>query len=213
MQSYIKCPVFDVEEPLFVFANVYYRIENPHDGDPERFAISTVKAAYPPALREGGVRARAKRKLLIDDFSRGWQDWYVLEGRNRHHWHFSTRKPVDPRWKGQTGDTLAFEVQSTEPGNTMAVRIVVNAWRGHLRKKRREFVALVRLAKPGWHTIELSAADFREGVDSKIKMESWEGITELGFRPADKALKDTTIPRWKGNIPGFRRLRWFPGDR
>jgi dienelactone hydrolase len=118
-----ECPVFDLGEPLFAFANVYYRLSKRErrEGDPETFALSVSRAAYPDALRDEKVKATEEPRRLIDDFARGFQDWYTLNANNQHHWLLSTRKLADPRWEAPRDAKLSFEIEPTEAGNTRAV--------------------------------------------------------------------------------------------
>ena len=64
--------VFDLDEPLFAFANVSYRLSEGQrrEGDPETFALSVSRAAYPDALRDAKVKATERPRRLIDDFTR-----------------------------------------------------------------------------------------------------------------------------------------------
>ena len=118
---FAKLPIFSVEEPLFAFANVHYRIGQARAGcrsplPTKTFAISSLlHTAAPKELRAAGVKATDKPSLLIDDFTHGWRDWYTLSAANRHHWEFSTRKINDPKWRGQQGYQLTFDVQSEKP--------------------------------------------------------------------------------------------------
>ncbi len=207
-----RCPVFDLHEPLFAFANIYYclRPGEGREGDPETFALSTYQAAYPEDLLAAGVQATEKPRRLIDDFSRDFHDWYVLEGRNRHHWFFATRKLADPRWSGPRGGKLSFEIETTAPENVLAVQITTDSWRSYARKKERTYLARVPL-NVGKQRIELSPDDFStlEG----LKLGDWAGITELAFLAADKAWKeDPMLHPWKGDIPRFHELRWVGGE-
>ena len=106
------------------------------------------------------VKATDKADLVIDDFSHGWQDWYLLEPGNPHHWEFSTRKLTDPKWQGQPGQRLALEVQAEKP-NELVIVLTENFFRGY-RGKSLEFVAVVKL-KGGTdtQTVALEPKDFR----------------------------------------------------
>ena len=208
-----ECPVFDLDEPLFAFANVYYRLSNHErrDGDPATFALSVTRAAYPDQLRAAKVQATEQPRRLIDDFSRGFQDWYTLNADNRHHWFFSTRKPADPRWNAPRGSKLAFEIQSTASGNTLAVQLQTNAWRGYAGKKRQTWTALVPVGKIGRHRIELGPGSFKQ--ETGLALNDWDGITELIFRAGDKAEHPAAsmLEPWRGAVPKFFNLRWTDG--
>ena len=209
-----ECPVFDLNEPLFAFANVYYRLSDGkrREGDPETFALSVGRAAYPKLLRDAGVTASEKPRRLIDDFSRGFHDWYTLNINNRHHWLISTRKLADPRWEAPRDAKLSMEIESTEPGNTLAVQLKTDSWRSYSGRKAETWTALVQLSKKGRHRIELSASSFKN--PSGKTLEDWYGITELIFQAGQKSehASSKDIGPWSGDVPTFVELRWTGGE-
>ena len=206
------CPVYDVDEPLFVMANVSYRLkpEERRAGDPDTFLLSVADWVSPKEMKKAGVEATEKHHRLIDDFKRGWDDWYVLNGNNRHHWLYATRKLVDPRWSGPRGGTLAFEIIATEPGNVLGVQLETNSWRHYSGRKRNTFTALVPL-KAGKNQIELAASDFKTTQGESLT--DWEGITELIVTPGDKLnVSAAELLPWRGELPVFKNLRWERGE-
>jgi dienelactone hydrolase len=205
------CPIADLDEPLFVLANVHYALPGREDRDPETFVLSAFTAAYPATLRRAGVKATEAPRRQIDDFSRGLRDWYVLSGDNRHHWTFATRKPADPRWRGPRGASLAFATRTTAPGNRLAVRMVVNEWRSYMGRPRGEFVASVDLPEAGRREVSLSAGDFR-AVEGGAALPNWDEVTELSFLAADKAKGGGWTKTWEGAIPVIESLRWDGGE-
>ncbi|MGA2035057.1 MAG: acetylxylan esterase, partial [Thermoguttaceae bacterium] len=100
------CPVLSTERPLYVYGNVSYTLKTERVGyrgskPPETFLISSKEAIYfPEELKNAGVKATDKPSRLIDDFSRGWHDWYRLEWGNPHVWNATTRKIKDLKWRG-----------------------------------------------------------------------------------------------------------------
>ena len=99
-----ELPIFSVKQPLFAFANVHYKLEQPVEPPFARptsaFAISSLLAVASPAeLKKEGVKATDRPSRVIDDFSRGFQDWYRLSADNPHHWLFGTRMITDPKWR------------------------------------------------------------------------------------------------------------------
>ena len=207
-----ECPVCDLDEPLFAFANVYYKLgQDLHrPGDPAIFALSVADAAYPDDLRNAKVKATERPRRLIDDFSRGFHDWYTLSIQNRHHWLLSTRKLADPRWEAPRGAKLSFEVAPTEAGNTLAVELKTDSWRGYRGRKADTWTAMVSLAKAGRQRLELASRDFKN-PDAK-PLNDWYGITELILQPGSKSKHsaDSIMP-WQGDVPRFFDLRWSGG--
>ena len=208
------CPVFDHDEPLFAFANVHYQLteKERREGDPGTFAVSVARAAYPDALRKAGVKATAQTSRFIDDFSRGFQDWYALNALNRHHWLFATRKLADPRWEAPRNARLAFSIETSLPGNTLAVRLQTDFWRSYTGRRRETWTALVPVPRQGVSTVALACADFKNEAGKPLP--DWFGITELLLLPADKtklpSAKDFQL--WRGAVPEFGNLRWEGGE-
>ncbi len=208
------CPVFDLEEPLFAFANVYYKLaaNERREGDPASFPLSVAASAYPDELRAAGVKATEKQRRLVDDFARGFHDWYTLNANNRHHWFFSTRKLADPRWEAPRGANLAFEIEPTEPNNTLAIEIRTDDWRGYARRQRDKWTALVPLKTAGRIRVQLDTHDFKNVAGKALP--DWYGITELAFRPGDKSEHPSAgdLKLWQGRVPELFDLRWVGGE-
>jgi len=207
------CPVFDLDEPLFAFADVHYRLEpgERREGDPSTFTIAAFAAMPPAELRRNGVRATETQRRLIDDFARGLHDWYVLNGNNRHHWFFATRKLVDPRWEAPKGAALSFEIETTQAACTLAVQLRTDTWRSYVGRKAETYTARMRLAEAGRRRVELKPADFVSPAG--VRLTDWFGITELVFCSADKAQPDDkSLKPWAGSVPRLFDLRWNGGE-
>jgi hypothetical protein len=211
-----QCPVFDTGEPLFVFANITYDIgrELPlppgYTSTRELSFTSEYQSALPEALQAAGVRPTEKPQRMIDDFSRGWQDWYRLSADNPQHWVYATRKVLDPSWIGPKDGKLAFEIAVTEPGNTLGVSCVLNEWQSYTGRKKDTFIAVVKLEKSGTNSVVLAASDFKN--KDGVGMEDWDEITDLQFQPANKAVSgEKSLVPWKGALPALAALRWEGG--
>lgn len=213
-----ELPILSLEEPLFAFANVHYRLAKPERAPfsppTSTFAISSkVHTATPRELRNNGVRATDKPSFLIDDFSNGFADWYLLEARNPHHWQFWTRKITDPKWRGPDGCQLTFEARAEKP-NQLVVIIRENVFRGY-RGRPRDLVAVVDLqGGRDWQTVNLRAKDFLlPGGQGSIN--SWGQADLLGFRAYYGSRQGKVIGsvKWAGARPEFKDLRWSkPGS-
>jgi hypothetical protein len=209
------CPVFDLDEPLFVLANVHYELaeHERREGDPAHFILSTALSAYPEDLRRAKVQATARRSRLIDDFARGFHDWYALNARNPHHWLFATRKLADPRWEAPRDAMLTFRIQTAQPGNILAVQLRTDDWRGYTGRRKDTWTAFVPLGdKTGDIPVELAAADFKNQTGQPLA--DWYGITELLLLSADKIKLPSAkkFQHWRGGVPQFGNLRWEGGD-
>ena len=211
-----ECPVFDSAEPLFAFANLTYGMPlalPPRPGTEATKLLtlsSEYRAAYPEDLRKSKIKPTERPSRLIDDFSRGWRDWYLLNRRNSHHWLYATRKIVDPAWIGPRQGELGVEIETFGDGNQLGVRINVNAWQGYTGRQKDTFVALVDLPKAGLHKLRLPVSQFRNS--SGVVMKDWDEATELLFSPANR----TEDPRarksnWNGKPPSLAKLEWVGG--
>lgn len=208
-----KLPLLSVQQPLFAFANVHYRLKKPQPvpfaPPTSTFAISSMlHTAAPEDLQRAKVKATDKSSLLIDDFSEGWQDWYRLSENNPHHWQFWTRKITDPKWRGPKGAKLSFEVRIEKP-NQLVVVITQNFFRPY-RGKKIDFVAVVSLKGGDWDPVRLSPADFNSVSDGS-PLTSWQQADLLGFRAYYNERREKAkfgSPRWSGKQPDLRSLRW-----
>ncbi len=210
-----SCPIYDLEEPLFVLANVHYKLEPElrQPRDPESFILSASASAYPEELKAAHVKPTQQRQRIIDQLNENavMRDWYILNPGNNHHWLYSTRKLVDPRFQPPQRGKLQITVSTDKPGNSLAVIIVCDSWRGYLGKRSKSFITTVALPEAGQKTVTLASEDF---VDSEGNaLNDWEGITELQFQAADKAIPERSeFTPWQGQALKLRRLEWVGGE-
>lgn len=206
-----RLPILGVDQPLFAFANVNYRLKKsesePHARPTEKVAISSMlHTATPDDLKRAKVVVTDKASLLIDDFAHGWQDWYLLEAGNPHHWEFSTRKLSDPKWRGQTGQRLRLDVEAEKP-NELVVVLTENYFRSY-RGKSQEFVAVVKLnGGKESQTLSLEPKDFKTSDGAALA--SWQNVDVLSLRAYyEKGGKLLGSKSWMGGQPKFRKLWW-----
>ena len=211
-----ECPVFDNAEPLFAFANLTYEMPRalpPRPGTEATKLLtlsSEYRTAYPEDLLKSKTKPTERPNRLIDDFSRGWRDWYRLGWKNQHHWKFATRKIVDPAWIGPKQGELGVVIETFEDDNQLGVQIKVNDWQGYTGRKRDAFIALVDLPKAGLHKLSLPVSQFKNLAREAMK--NWDEATELLLSPANR----TEDPRakkinWNGNPPRLAKLEWLGG--
>jgi hypothetical protein len=211
-----KLPILSLDQPLFAFVNVHYRLKQPQavlQARPtETFAISSLMyTATPDDLRRASVKATDTVSLVIDDFSHGWRDWYTLSADNPHHWQFWTRKISDPKWQGRPGQRLAFDVRCEKP-NDLVIVLTENFFRSY-RGKQQEFVTVVKLmGGDSDQAVSLSPEDFKT-VDGKSALASWSNVDLLGIRAYhEEGGKLLGSKAWKGPQPSLRNLRWLEGQ-
>lgn len=205
-----KLPILSVDQPLFTFANVDYKITKrasaPQAEPTDTLAISSMlHTATPDDLRRAGTKATDTTSPLLEDFSHGWQDWYTLSTNNPHHWEYSTRKLNDPKWQGQSDQKLTVEVQA-EHENELVIVLTENFFRSY-RGKSQEFMAVVKLNGEKSETISLTPGDFTSTTGEKLL--SWKNLDLLSLRAYFE--KDGTLlgsKSWRGPQPKFRKLSW-----
>ena len=176
---------------------------------------SEIRSATPAELVDAGVQGQAvavrsgnpSGSLLIDDFSRGWRDWYRLNVGNPVHWANWTRKITDPAWRGPDGARLAITLTMPQT-NRLTVVVVENEWRGE-RGRRRTFTCTREVAgSPEPQTLLISPADFVPTDEKLGPLTSWAQLDVLGlcgFHPDEKPARQ---PAWDGPLPEFRRVEW-----
>lgn len=206
-----KLPILSVQEPLFAFANVFYRLplaaSEPFADATDRYALSSLLHVAPPQdLQANGVRATDERDALLDDFTHDWRDWYRLSPENPHHWEYSTRKQADPKWQGRPGERLALEVSVAQP-NALIIVLTENFFRTY-RGKSKEFVAVVELdGGRDAQFVQLAPRDFTSS-DGEV-LSSWKHVDILSFRAYhEDGGKLIGTKHWNGAQPVFRRIGW-----
>lgn len=218
-----RCPVMRADEPLFVFANVTYDLPDgqravalpPGQAATDVFTISSRERLIPPeALAAAGVRATDAPSRLIDDGTRGWRDWYLINWDHPPQWRAHTRKPKDPRWRGPDGARLVFEIRC-ETDNQLVVEVETNGWRAFDpgRPAGRASVVKPLAGSPDWQTVSVACEElleFEPAVGGPLS--SWRTVTQLSIGPSGDVVRDGTRQSaagrpWAGPRE-IRNLRW-----
>ena len=221
---YARLPLMNPEHFLFAFANVYYELpqaEKLHHGQVvEEVCISSgFHQATPVTLKQSNVKPGEKPELLIDDFTRGFHDWFSLNPDHPTLWEHWTRKVTDPKWRGPECAQLILRIRSEAP-NLLAVVLKENAWRGY-RGQERTYVTEVTLQGGSPETVVLELGDFRDTEEGHLPY-SWAKMDQLAFcaryvvnrRQSNEELQIIAAQPWQGPKPTFERLEWrVSGDR
>ena len=204
-----EIPLLSVGKPLWVYANVLYRLDAPVSGAGYYYGVYTAKSvnissrmaiAGPDQLVDAGVKATDKPSLVIEKFEKGWQkEWFTYDLSGK--WARNTHKLYDDKYKGPAGAKLSIDVKSELP-NKLVIGLDDHAAEVSLK------------GGPDWQTVILAAGDFSNGDNAKLA--GWEGIRELrlGSRETLKPKKDNKAKatvmggEWKGAAPEFRNLKW-----
>jgi len=204
----------DPKSPLFAYAHVYYDLPKPEPLSRGRSVgqvclSSNLLVAKPEELKKAKVRATAKPSLLIDDFKRGFQDWYSLNKNHTSLWQHWTRKVTDSMFRGPDEARLSLRMQSEQP-NSFVLVLQQNTWRAY-RGKKGTYMAVVDLKGGKPETIRLNPADFKE-VQTGNTLQTWAELDELGLCAKYQVKRGTpqTFPKtpWKGARPELIRLEW-----
>lgn len=222
-----SCPVMSLDEPLFAYANVFYETPEPYrkiaqapgQANADTFALSSRFLSLSPAqLQAAGVKATDKPERMIDDGSRGWQDWYQLNWGHPPLWRACTRKLKDPKWRGPDGARLVFEIRP-ETDTTLVVTFNCNAWGAFLPGKPALDYAAVKELKGSadWQTVSVGLGELT-ATDPKVTapLVNWRTVTEFSFSPSGECVKEgrkVTVSGkpWQGPRE-LRNLRWEGGE-
>jgi len=186
-----ECPVFELSEPLFAFANVIYKneheVEGPGAGDYPRFLVtSSFCTASPPDMKAAGVRATAERRRLLEDFDGPLKEWSGrLDTGNLSHWNLLTRKIQDARYLAPQGAELVFEIKG--PAGSMLGLKATRRNRSH-NGGTAFYYAFLELPNSGWNTIRVEPADFQNAVGEKL--DTWRMAETLELMDAQQAVND-----------------------
>ena len=220
------CPVMSLDQPIFAFANVAYETpaqyrsvaQAPGQDDAGTFAISSrVLSAAPAQLQASGVKATDKPDRMIDDGSRGWHDWYLLNWGHPPLWSATTRKLRDAKWRGPDGASLLFEVRS-QTDNTLLVQFNCNAWGAVTPGKPAVDYTVVKELRGSqdWQRVSVSLNEL-VATDPKVTapLANWQSVTEFSICPSGATVKDGQKVKvdgkaWQGPRE-IRNLRWEDG--
>lgn len=199
-----RCPVFDLEEPLFAFANVVYDVETDVSlpkvyGSKKITQLSVTSdyiAIYPDQLKMAGVKATEAWNRTIYDDSRGLIEWYTTKGS------IMTRKLVDPRWQCTKDGKLCVKVKTAKAN--MKVGFILST-----SQKRTQVVPRDQLLPPETyetHTI-LKSPGIHEIILSNEMFKTSDGKTLNDWTTAIETLtikKDDTVD--------LEKISWVDGN-
>ena len=203
-----KLPVFSSQKPLWVYANVMYKLDKPIRGagyyfgiyETDRFNVSSlIDLVSAKQLQTAGVKPTLKQTPIIESFEDQWQmEWFT---HNRKDWSIRTHKVYDAQYAAPIKATIRFEAKS-ENGNRMVIGIDDFATEFDLKGESK------------WQSFEFDPSDFKNA--KKEPLQNWGGIKELRFVPMENLVlrkgTEQTIRKvgepWKGSPPEFRDLRW-----
>jgi hypothetical protein len=200
------CPIYDLNEMFVALAVVTYdtgfdlAMPLGYTSPTRRFKVaSEVSTVYPPDLANNGVQETEVKERLIDDFARGFKDWYSYSS-----FEYWTRKLGDPSWRGPAGANLAMDVHTAAAGNWLGVKVNTKQWNG---TDATTYSATVQVPVSGVNSVALPVSAFTNGLGEALT--TWEEVNQLGLM-AGRSI-DSNLPAWSGAIPSFSNLHWSGG--
>jgi len=203
---FAQLPLASTDQPLWVYANVLYALDEPISGadyyhsdyTADSFNISSLIQIVPgEKIQAAGCQAKIQGGKLIEDFNGLWhKEWFSLKAPD---WGRTTRKLAHPHWQAPTAEAgLAIRVRSVEP-NTLAIRLDKHAAEVQLKGGNR------------WQTFHLQPEDFTNAASEPLA--GWADANELELtdtvvvRGKDKQSLTVGKP-WQGAPPEFQNLWW-----
>ena len=213
-----ELPLHSTDSPLFAFASITYELPAPIPATPlpghrEPFTTLTLAgllhSVTKKELSTSGAAATLTHQTLIDDFSEGTQDWYVLNPGNPTHQQLWTRKLTDPVWQGTDNSALQLTMVMQDT-NVLTFAVVENEWRSY-RGQRKTFACEREIRgsnTPQQLTIQLQDLASLAGPQETLR--SWAAVDLFGIcayltergRPAGE------VRRWGGAEAKLMKLEW-----
>lgn len=211
-------PLHATDFPLFTFASITYELPapiatTPLPGHREPFKSLTLAGLLHSASSEQVSRSGAAGTLLhqtlIDDFSDGAQDWYILNAGNPSHQQLWTRKLADPVWRGTDSSSLQLTVVMPNT-NVITFAVVENEWRSY-RGLRKIFACereILGSDKPQQITIQLR--DLVSMTGNQETLSSWASADLFGICAylTVRGRPTTDVRRWEGAEAKWQKLEW-----
>jgi len=204
------CPILGLDKPFYAFANITYELEEPFKTKYgiDRYTITSKELIIlPDELAKAGVKATDQPTKLIEDFSRGWHDWYG--NWDKSGGHMTTYKIKDPKWRGPDGDSFCLEVKSAND-TKMELTFSYNKWESF---KDGGPVGNYKVTKeikgsPNWQTVAVSIDELKPSSD-KLPLpltNNWQWISDVTLNGKIDEIRKiywmkTTVKSSSGNLP------------
>ncbi len=198
--------VLSLDEPLRVYANVTYSLEEPVAGASYYYQIYSVReftlssrmhTVTPEMLKNEAVAVTEKPSLLIEAFGPDWKnEWYTFNYEDK--WPWRSRKLSDLKWQSPKSAVLVIDIKAEHP-NMIVIKLD-------------DYRAVSKLSGGDqWETITFCPEDFTHSK-LKSKLTEFKSFAEIVIGPVENT--DMGQPEielgggWSGALPEFRNLRW-----
>lgn len=114
--------LFDLDEPLWVFANIQYKLDQPAEAyaltrTTDTFTVtSRMKMFSPEQLRQSGVTADGETTTLIEAFEADWEKEWVVSDNKWESWRLN-----DPRVPMPAYGKLVLELQCDQANHLTTI--------------------------------------------------------------------------------------------
>jgi len=205
-----EIPIFSIERPLWVYANVQYQLDNAVEGagyyygtyKANHFTLSSLlQTASSTDLEKFGVLYDSQKDSMIENFRGSWRkDWFTY---NPHKWGIRTNKLHEPKWHSETPmSRLSLEVKSTQPNPLV---LCLDGYGTEINLVGNNL----------WQRFNLPKEVFKNSDGESLQ--NWSTIKELrfdhsdklGINPGSKTKPVQVGGNWEGPPPEFRNLRWI----
>jgi hypothetical protein len=191
--------LYGVDQPLWVYANVRYKLDKEITGAGYYYGVYTTDSFVlssrmhmitPQELATNRVRSVLQAEGQIEDFSQEWKkEWYNYSN-DPENWRMTTRKLGDDLYRAPDFAKLAFSVRA-QSANQLLLKID-------------DLSAVVEVeGGNAWQHIVLHSMDFK-GAEGKTRLD-WKGIKSL--------MLGDVGGKWQGTAPELRDMRWIAGTR
>ena len=205
-----EIPIFSIERPLWVYANVQYRLDKAIEGagyyygtyKANHFTLSSLlQTASSTDLAKFGVLYDSQKDSMIENFRGSWRkDWFTY---NPHKWGIRTNKLHEPQWHSETPmSRLSIEVKSTQPNPLV---LCLDGYGTEINLVGNNL----------WQRFNLPKESFKNSDGASLQ--DWSMVRELrldysdklGINPGSKTKPVQIGGNWEGPPPEFRNLRWI----
>ncbi|MGB7326749.1 MAG: NPCBM/NEW2 domain-containing protein [Rubripirellula sp.] len=178
--------LFDLSDPLWVFANVHYKLGDHNLTKPSSTMTSTTRMLMIDAkqLQTAGVKADGKTTSVIEDFDDDWQkEWYV-SGSAYHSFRLNDRRVPIPKHG---------KLELTVAGDKAAARVSVADY------AMGEYSATVNMANRNADdgVVSIYPFDLKHTKNGSALM-SWTDLPQSRL----------TLPFSRGKLPNYKSLVW-----
>ena len=202
------CPILGLDKPFYAFANITYELEEPFKTKygVDRYIITSKELIIlPDELAKAGAKAADQPTQLIEDFSRGWHDWY---GRwDKTGGSMTTYKIKDPKWRGADGDLFCLEVKSAKD-TKIDLTFTYNKWNSFDPKTKPGSYTVSKEIKGSldWQIVSVGAAELY--TESKgLQMppaNQWQHIADVNVNAKIDEIRRICWEKRTGAIPASK---------